>query len=302
MARSGPMTKDTSTIPLGLAQIRVGDSATNIASAIAVLLSAASIGALANTKFTGNVDYWKLESGFPLLEDLSIPIREAASLECAFKELTPYNLALARGIDPAGAVSALEAFLDKVTTAGTTDVAKSIAVDDDPGPVDDVWTVVFLTATTYKVYGQDTGHIQDGVADGDTTLIFEPENGVDLYFTIPADFFTGTWAAEETYTFRTSSYHSAGAYDSPHSGSINLGNLAAPEFIRMEAVYTYPNQINHMYVIFPRANVTSSVEVDWASEDTIASPLIFEGKRADEDVVGGDAAWNDAPIGIIIFD
>jgi hypothetical protein len=239
------MTKDTSTIPLGLAQIRVGASAANIASATAVLLAAASIGALANTKFTGNVDYWKLESGFPLLEDLSIPIREAASLECAFKELTPYNLALARGIDPAGAISAAEALLDKVTAAGTTDVAKSIAVDDDPGPADDVWTVVFLTATTYKVYGQDTGHVQDGVVDGDTTLIFEPENG---------------------------------------------------------AVYTYPNQTNHMYVIFPRANVTSSVEVDWASEDTIASPLTFEGKRADEDVAGGNAAWNSAPIGIIIFD
>jgi hypothetical protein len=291
------MTKDTSTIPLGLAQIRVGDSATNIASAVAVLLAAASIGALANTKFTGNVDYWKLESGFPLLEDLSIPIREAASLECAFKELTPYNLALARGIDPAAAQSARVIFVDKVTVGGGN--VGVIAVTDTAGPEDDTWIVTFDDATHYTVHGINTGVLCSGTL---ITAACAPDNGGDPYFSIPADFFDANWLADECYTFKTVSYKADGGYSSPHSGSINLGNLAAPEFIRMEAVYTYPNQTNHMYVIFPRANVTSSVEVDWASEDTIASPLTFEGKRADEDVVGGDAAWNDAPIGIIIFD
>ena len=301
MARSGPVTVNSSAVPLGLAQIRVGASAANIAVATPVLAASASIGALANTKFAGNVDYWKLESGFPLLEDLSIPIREAASLECAFKELTPYNMALARGIDPAGAISASETYLDKTSTLGTTDPAKAIAVANDAGPVDDVWTIVFDGAGAYSAYGQDTGHVMDGVAEGAENAIFEPEHNGNLYFTIPADFFTGTWAAEDTYTFRTSSWHAAGAYDSVHAGTINLGSMVAPEFVRMEAVYTYPSKLYTLTVIYPRANVISSAEIDWAAEDTIASPLTFEAKMSGPETSGGNAAWTDAPLGKMIF-
>ena len=99
MSRTGPVTKDTSTIAFGLAQVRVGAAAANVTSINPVLVAGNSIGALANTKFMGSVDYWKLESGFPLLEDYTIPIRERASLECAFKEVTPMNLAFAKGID-----------------------------------------------------------------------------------------------------------------------------------------------------------------------------------------------------------
>ena len=39
MARSGPVTKDTSTVALGLAQIRVGNAATNIGTVAPVLAS-----------------------------------------------------------------------------------------------------------------------------------------------------------------------------------------------------------------------------------------------------------------------
>ena len=184
MARSGPVTKDTSTIPLGLAQIRVGDSASNIATATAVLLAAASIGALANTKFTGNVDYWKLESGFPLLEDLSLPIREAASMECAFKELTPYNMALARGIDPAAAQDATQAFIDKVTVGGGN--AGDITVDNLGGVVSDTWIVTMDSATAYTAYGVDTGVLCVGNL---ISAACAPDNGGNPYFTIPANFF-----------------------------------------------------------------------------------------------------------------
>lgn len=96
---TGPLTKDTTTVALGLAQVRVGASAANISNIHPVLTASNSIGALANTKFTSKVDFWKLESGFPLMEDTTIPLREAASLECSFKEITPMNLAFARGID-----------------------------------------------------------------------------------------------------------------------------------------------------------------------------------------------------------
>ena len=102
MARKGPVTTDTSTVALGLAQIRILESAGNIAEIQPQGSASDSIGALASTKFMGNSDWFKLESGFPLLEDYSVPIRAAASLECAFKEITPYNMALAYGLDPTG--------------------------------------------------------------------------------------------------------------------------------------------------------------------------------------------------------
>lgn len=101
MARTGPVTKDTTTIALGLAQIRVGVSSTNIARTVPALQAADSIGALANTKFSGNIEYYRLESGYPMLEDAIFPLRESAVLECAFKELTPKNVAIARGLSPA---------------------------------------------------------------------------------------------------------------------------------------------------------------------------------------------------------
>ena len=192
MARYGPVTNDTSTVALGLAQIRVGSSSTNIANDSAALTSSDSIGALANTKFTGNTDWFKLESGWPLLEDYAIPIRESAMLECAFKELTPYNLALAYGLDPA-------------------------------------------------------------------------------------------------------------TYTQVHSGEIPLGARTAPEYVRMEALYTFPNGSNTMTIIFPRAQPTSAVEVDLQTEDAAAVPLTFESKNASSNVTGGNAIWDDKPLGAINF-
>lgn len=190
--RSGPTTKDTSTIALGLAQIRVGVSATHIAEIHPKLVAADSIGALANTKFTGKADWFKLESGFPLLEDFTTALREGASLECAFKEMTPANIALAYGKDPAA-----------------------------------------------------------------LTLV--------------------------------------------HSGELALGGRVAPDYVRMEAVYTYPNGINYMHIIFPRAQVSASMELDLKAEDAAAAPIVFEAKRADSEVTGGNAVWDAKPLGRIVW-
>lgn len=192
MARSGPVTKDSSTIALGLAQIRVGVAATHIASVHPALTASDSIGALANTKFTGKTDWYKLESGFPLLEDFTTAIREAASLECAFKEITPYNLAIAYGKDPA-------------------------------------------------------------------------------------------------------------TYTDVHSGEIELGGRVSPDYVRMEAIYTFPNGTNTMSIIFPRAQVSASMELDLKMEDAAAAPIVFEAKRADSEVTGGNSAWDDKPLGRIAF-
>ena len=106
MARKGPVTRNASTAAAGLAKILVGPSAANKANTAQVLnTTTASIGALANTRFRGNTDWLKLESGFPLMEDYAIPIRESAALECSFKEITAYNMNLAYGLDPAAYTS-----------------------------------------------------------------------------------------------------------------------------------------------------------------------------------------------------
>ena len=195
LTRSGPLTINPKAVALGLAQIRVGSAASNISDAGSALAAAKSIGALASTKFTGKTDYWKLESGFPLLEDYTLPIREACSLECGFKEISMANLALARGLD------------------------------------------------------------------------------------------------REDYD----------DYEEYSVANISLGGLVAPTFVRMEAIYTFPDNQSQMVIIFPRANVVSSMEIDMKAEDAAVVPITFEAKRADSGVVGGDAAWNDMPLGTIIF-
>ncbi len=195
MPRAGPVTKDTSTVALGLAQIRIGVSADNIGAIHPALVVGDSIGALADTKFTSTIDVWKLESGFPLMEDHQIPLREVAMLECSFKEITPYNIALSRGLDP------------------------------------------------------------DGL------------------------------------------------YTDVHSGEIALGDFDSRDidYLRVEARYTFPNGINYMDVIFPRAQAVPATEMDLQAEDAVAVPVVFESKRADSEVVGGDVAWDDKPLGWIKF-
>jgi hypothetical protein len=193
MTTTGPITTDTTTLPLGLAQIRVGASAANIANVHPVLTSADSLGAMASTKFTHNIDYFRHESGFPLLEDAIFPLRGTAMMECAFEELTPKNLALAHGID---------------STTG---------------------------------------------------------------------------------------------YDEVHSGEIALGNLTAPAYIRMEANYTFPDGTHYLNIIFPRAQVSASPEVDLQKEDVAAVTIVFESKIASSEVSGGNAAWDDKPLGRMIF-
>lgn len=190
---TGPLTKDTSTVALGLAQIRIGASATNINKINPQFVADNSIGALANTKFGGETEFWRLESGFPLMEDLTIPLRTKATLECAFKEITPFNVAMAQGIDPVG------------------------------------------------------------------------------------------------------------SYSLVHSGEIELGNLSNPDYIRMEAHYTFPNASNYMDIIFPRCQVISSIEMDLQAEDNVNVPITFESKRADSAVSGGNAVWDTKPLGRIIF-
>jgi len=297
MARSGPVTKNSSSIALGLAQIRVGKSAAHIASVAPVLAPTDSIGALASTKYTGNVDWYKFESGFPLLEDLIIPLRESAILECTFNEITPFNLALANGVDPLAEVDATASNGAINSAAGT--VTGAIAVTNAGGVTSEQFTVIFNTATTFSVFGEVSGHVGDGA---DLSTAFEPANGANPYFSIPANFFSGTWAADDSFTFVTTAYVSGTtAYADAHSGSIGIGSRVMPDYVRMEAVYTYPNGVNHMTIIFPRSQVAASTEIDLQKEEAAGVPVTFEAKRADSEVAGGHAVWDAFSLGRILF-
>lgn len=192
---AGPVTVETSALALGLAQIRIGDSSTNIAEIEPQLTSSDSIGSLTATKFVGSTDWYDHESGFPLKRDYSIAIRDNASLEGTFEEIKPYNLALAFGIDP-------------------TD----------------------------------------------------------------------------------------GSYDDVHTGEIALGGRTSPEYVRMEAVYQFPGTPTYyMTIIFPKAQVKSTVEVDMQAETAAGVPVVIDSTISSSDNADGDAAWDDKPLGRILF-
>lgn len=92
------------------------------------------------------------------------------------------------------------------------------------------------------------------------------------------------------------------AFTDPRVGEFALGTAVAPAFIRMEAVYTFPDGKSTMTVIFPRAQVSSSTELALQADDSAKSSMTFESKRADEGVEGGDAVWNNAPLGKVIWE
>ena len=293
--RTGPITRDASTVAVGLAQIRVGNSAANIANANPVLTASHSIGALADTKLTSSVEFWKLESGFPAQEDLSIPIKETVSLECSFKEITPKTIALARGIDPTSGGSTVTAmgFTVFKSAAGTYDSGKIITCETTCPQ--DTFSVKFTSASAYTVEGFASGPLTgSGTVAGASTF----QLNAALQITIPASYFTGTWANGDVFRFSTVK----SAYDQAHSGSIGLGGMSAPAYVRMEAYYTFPNGVNHMHIIFPRANVTSSMEIAFNASDNAAPAITFESKGASSDVSGGNAVWDTMSLGRILFD
>jgi len=297
MARTGPITKDTSTVQLGLSQIRISKSATHIATTTPALVAGDSMGAMASTALNSESEYWDLESGFPLGLDATFPLRETNTMECAFREITPKNLAISRGIDPFSDMAAVILAGSSVTTSGTV-VEGNLAVDDLGGVVTDTWMVVFSSATAYDVYGTVTGD----VGNGTTSVAFEPDNGGQDYFVIGAGTFTGTWAAGDTFSFTTTAFVAGtSAYADNHVGSIPLGSLAAPKFLRVEAIYTFPDPTYQMAIIFPRANVVSNLALDQQPEDSAAVTMTIKSMGASSDNDGGNAAWDSMPNGQILF-
>ena len=84
---------------------------------------------------------------------------------------------------------------------------------------------------------------------------------------------------------------------------VKLGDFDSRDidYVRMEAMYTFPNGTNYMHIIFPRAQPVPATEMDLQAEDAVAVTLTFESKRADSEVVGGSSVWDSMPLGWIKF-
>jgi hypothetical protein len=287
----GPVTQEVNARPLGLLQVRLGPSALHIATNTPVLNSTNSVGALASTKFSNTKEYYKFTSGFPAQTDGQEPTSIMTTIEAAFLEFKPFTFALASGKSPFSDQSAAAYLGSAVSTAGTVDDGVGITVNDDGGVITDEWTVYFTGATAGVIIGKTTGAVHTFSA---LDSAMAPDNGGNPYFSIGADFFTGTWAAGDIYTFKTTAKYTGSAlYGTYNSGSIGLGTGGLPEYLRVEAVQEFG--AGHKYtVILPRAQCTSSLDVSQAeTEGNI--PAVFEGNRADSAISGGNAAWDEDP-------
>lgn len=107
---------------------------------------------------------------------------------------------VASAIEPATIVSTF----DNVTApTGAGTFGGNIFVNN-LGCVEDTWTVLFDSATTYTVSGLNTGAL---AGSGSTAADFSPGNAdfgtSPPYFVIKGGQFTGTWAATDSFTFQT---------------------------------------------------------------------------------------------------
>lgn len=287
MAR-GPVTKNVAARTLGFLQIRIGKSAANIGINTPVLNAANSIGALASTKISNTREFYKFQSGTPKNVDGQEVMSNVATLECAFLEHTPFNYALALGIDPLSDVDATIAAGNINSSAGTT--TGELAVDQLGGVINERWTVVFTSATEGSIFGEVVGKVHD--FSGLTSAI-EPTNTGESqdYFSIPASFFSGTWAAGDTFTFWTTKKESGTSlYSAADSGAVALGGGGQPDYIRVEARLEFADG-HYMAVIMPRAQSTSGIDATQAEQESNV-PIVFEASQAHDEVTGGNAAWN----------
>jgi hypothetical protein len=209
---------------------------------------------------------------------------------------------MARGLDfTEGATpsvpSSVENQVPTTVSGGTSGTISS----NDAGSVSDSFTVTFDSPSEVTITGSSSGNLG---TFSDLSVAISPDNSGNPYFTIPANFFDGSWLAGETFEFDTVAFvaGSGGSFSDNHTGEIKLGSMKSPAFMRVEAVYTYPNQVNHMYIVFPRANAASSVELEFQQEEGATVPITYESKRADDEVAGGNSVWNDMPLGRIYFD
>jgi hypothetical protein len=101
----------------------------------------------------------------------------------------------------AGSVVGSVASIAKVSSAGSYDNAQYPPVVGNIGGVRDTWTFTFTSSTTFSVSGAAAGAIGTGTVGGSFAPT-NPNTGTP-YFTVSANFWTGTWATGNTLTLVT---------------------------------------------------------------------------------------------------
>lgn len=118
--------------------------------------------------------------------------------------------------------------IQKVSTSGTT--SGSLAVDNNGGVVDDTWIAVFASATTGSIFGANTGHVHDFTELSSEMAPTNADGGGNEYFSIPGNYFTGSWLADDTYSFKTTKRYDQRIYIPNHylyqlgAGAVNLSS------------------------------------------------------------------------------
>jgi hypothetical protein len=295
----GPRTQNPQSLAIGLMEVRVGPSAANISTTTPVLTTSQSLGALSSASYTFNREYYEHWSDFPMIKDYVIPTQETQQITCEFEEMTPRNLAILQGIDPSSAGSSWTGEGYTVVSSDSGTYNTSDEIDGGADAEADTYRVIFLTATTYSVYSDKRGKLTgDQMGEGDTTATSVFTDGTTELLSIPSGFFTGTWAADDVFTF----YMAKKGYDSVSSGEIKIGDLKAPDYLRVEGYYVFPNATNTMTVIFPRAQArTDNGEIAFAADTNAAVSITFEATPADSTMSGGNAAWDSMPLGRVVF-
>jgi len=90
------------------------------------------------------------------------------------------------------------------------------------------------------------------------------------------------------------------SYTLSNSGQIPLGGLTSVPFLRAEMEYSFPDG-KKFYPVFPRAQVSNTVSLDFQAAENIKIPMSIEAKNADSNASGGSVLWDDAPLGRIWF-
>lgn len=145
---------------------------------------------------TGDFQEIELDSTPPTVSGLDITLYLAASIEINFSST---NTVVSSVYYP-GTTECSVGTINVTSSAGSTDESSFSPVLNNAGTTDEILTFTWSTSTEFTVEGSVSGELESGNISLDYTAT-NPINGYDL-ITLPAGFFSGTWAPLDTCTIQ----------------------------------------------------------------------------------------------------
>lgn len=285
--------KYTDNIFMGLFDVRIGKSAPYIDQEGTIFTNANSVGGLADCSIQNPVEFHDILGGWPESIIGKIPMKEDFLINCGLRELTGMTLALSKGIDPFSEIGATISVIGQKSTLGTT--SGTITVDDVEAPLNETYICLF-DGTGYEVVAATAGVGHVGLC-ATLDIAFTPVDGdTKELFSIPADFFTGTWVDGDTFTFRTTQFAEGTDVYSQWAGRIKCGNIVAPKTLRAEVVYPFPNGAYELVAVAPMVKVTSNIDLSFGKEEGKLATTI-QASPAHSGVSGGHSIWDTQKLG-----